>query len=602
MDRMQRTQMRLWIGTLGLSAVLCVGYAIGQDSAKLLSPLDPQKAVTQPVQSPQATQKVKPVLDADLIRVGISDDNMTEMEYPSSTITATGPYKVSMKSSGKVVFLGKADQQIKVAKNGSGFLLFEGASPKGLGPFNDVLKVEPVGAGQLKITSVTRKKIIPTYRGIFELMPGYSSPSKFTVVNVLPMQDYLKAVVPNELPYSYGYEAVKAQSVAARNYAIHPREKPWPQFDICDSQYCQAYYGANTEHPQTTKALAETQGLVALFNGEPLLALYSSSHGGYSENYENAFSDPITNKYPGTPIPYLKGGPDVGTVQDLSNEDAARAFYTGRPHSFDVNSPNYRWQKQWTRAELESIINTNLAAAAKDKVTAPFIQPAFPSGSSIGELKALVADQRGVSGKIMQLRIIGTNGVWTLKKEFVIRKVLQHNGKFLPSANLVFNHNRDADGRLLGVKATGGGFGHGVGMSQLGASYLSKNGHEFVDILQHYYKGAAIGTIPIMASTGQGMKTSFYVDRPQGTLNITSKTTQPVKVSINGKDISVTPNPQGHNKLSVASFLKPQSLNTLVVHPLATAGEPVKAWIEVVEPKTTAAIGSPKQTANNPKF
>src|SRR5207247_2309085 len=80
--------------------------------------------------------------------------------------------------------------------------------------------------GRIKITSITRKGIPPSYRGVFELVPAKSSPEKFSAVNVLPMQDYLKAVVPNELPIQYGYEAVKAQAVAARNYAIHPRGHP----------------------------------------------------------------------------------------------------------------------------------------------------------------------------------------------------------------------------------------------------------------------------------------------------------------------------------------------------------------------------------------
>jgi len=507
------------------------------------------------------------MLDADLIRVGISDETMTQQEYPSVTVSSTSAYRI--RQGDKVVWHSPAYLNVRITRTLSGFLI-RPVTGGGIGPFSGILTVEPeTPEGRLRITNLTRKGQIPNYRGIFEIVPASSSLQKLMAINILPMQEYLKAVVPNELPIQYGYEAVKAQSVAARNYAIHPREKPWPQFDICDSQYCQAYYGSQTEQPQVTQAISETQGLIALYQGEPILALYSSAQGGYRESYQNAFSDPITNKFPATPIPYLEGGPDIGPVLKLDTEEAARQFYLSHyPDSYDVTSPMYRWHKTWSRRELESEINHNLAVSWKDTSTRPFIRPGFQPGTSIGTLKDITVLQRGISGKAMRISIAGSHGTWTLSKEFVIRKVLKSHGRFLPSANVVFDFHHSS------IEAFGGGLGHGVGMSQIGASMMSKHGSPFADILKHYYNGITIGSIPLTATDTIGMKTTFYADKPHATLFV--KGTSPTTVQINDKTVKLTP----QNLALLSIDVKPDSLNKLEVKPLQVAGNST-VWVEL---------------------
>jgi stage II sporulation protein D len=522
------------------------------------------------------------MLDADLIRVGISTNRMTELEYPSATISGTGQFKILGKFSGKTLYAGEPSQNITIVREDGRFDLLSGGHYL-LGLIYEPLEVLPISPEtRLRVTSVTRKGIIPSYRGIFEIVPGYSGSNRFTVVNVLPMQDYLKAVVPNELPIRYGYEAVKAQAIAARNYAIHPREKPWPQFDICDSQYCQAYYGSNTEQPQTTKALEETQGLVALYQGDPILALYSSSHGGYSENYENAFSDVKTERFPGTPLPYLKGAPDTGESWNLSKEADAAAFYSHPdPTSYDILSPYYRWRRHWTVWELESTINRNLSEAYEDTSTRPFIKPAFPKGCRIGTLKDIKVLERGVSGKVMRMAIEGSAGTWVIEKEFVVRKVFHTEGQFLPSANVIFTCDRDPHGEIREVEAYGGGFGHGVGMSQLGASFMSGHGKSFIEILQHYYHGVTIGTVPLFSKPDQGMKTTFYVSNPQGILYVQGGRTTPVILEINDHKLTVTPDATGKKAILVQSYLQANTLNTLKIYPTPDTTACVKAWLEI---------------------
>jgi len=507
--------------------------------------------------------------DADLIRVGISDETMTQQEYPSVTVSSTSSYRILQGD--KPIWHSPAFLNVRITRILSGFLIHP-VTGGAIGPYGGVLTVEPeTPEGRLRLTHLTRKGQIPSYRGIFEILPASSSLQKLMAVNVLPMQEYLKAVVPNELPIQYGYEAVKAQSVAARNYAIHPREKPWPQFDICDSQYCQAYYGSQTEQPQVTQAIAETQGLIALYQGEPILALYSSSQGGYRESYENTFSDPITNKFPATPLPYLEGGPDIGPVLKLDTEETARNFYLSwYPDSYDVASPMYRWHKTWSRRELESEINRNLAVTWQDTSTRPFIRPAFPPKTTIGSLKDIIVLQRGVSGKAMRVALVGSHGTWILSKEFVIRKVLKNQGRFLPSANVVFDLHRSS------VEAFGGGLGHGVGMSQIGASMMSKHGSSFPQILKHYYSGIAIGSIPLIATATEGMKTTFYADKPHATLFV--KGTSPTTVQVNDKTLTLTP--QNLSLTVIDEYLKADSLNKLEVKPLQV-GSNSTVWVEL---------------------
>lgn len=99
------------------------------------------------------------------------------------------------------------------------------------------------------------------------------------------------------MPVSFGLEALKAQSVAARNYVLSPRTKASANYDVVDSVASQVYYGANTEKPLSNQAVEETEGIVAIYNWDLILAQYSSTAGGYTESYANAFSDPKTKNF-----------------------------------------------------------------------------------------------------------------------------------------------------------------------------------------------------------------------------------------------------------------------------------------------------------------
>jgi stage II sporulation protein D len=546
--------------------------------------------------------------DASRIRVGLSENTMQTQTYGSAKISCSGAFKAIDTSTDVVVAQGTAWQDLVITVSPSGFRIADALGRTLQQNLPGPIRFEPLdsSASLLRVSSLIRKGRIPSYRGIFYVERATGTTNKLVVINELPLQEYLKAVVPNELPMRFGLAAVKAQSVAARNYAIRPRERPWSNFDICDSQYCQAYYGAQTETDGSTNAIADTTGLVALYQGDPILALYSSSHGGFSESYENAFSNPQTHQFPGTPLPYLTGHADINQgIGDLSQEAAARVFWTSANiASYDTDSPHYRWTRMWTRLQLEAQLNQALRKLSQDGFTKRFISPAFGGASRVGELKSITVTRRGRSGKAMAIIIQGTGGTWTVQKEFLIRKALSHAGKMLPSANIVLSDDRTAGGKLATLTARGGGFGHGVGMSQYGAGALSRRGYHYSQILQHYYRGVAIGTLPITFPQAQDQEQnddapeqlSFYVRRPWGMLYIDNATPGlPITLNLNGDLLQAKlPHNATQGAIPVSLFLEPQRLNTLTVYP--RTGQQCKVWIELYPPDSTPLEGASRNT------
>jgi len=342
--------------------------------------------------------------------------------------------------------------------------------------------------GLLGVEGLKRAGKQALYRGSFEILPV--SDCKFNLINVLEVEEYLKGVVPNEMPVSFGLEALKAQSVAARNYVLSPRAKSSVNYDVVDSVASQVYFGANTERPLATEAIAQTEGIVALYGWDLILAQYSSTAGGYTESHSNAFSDPVSGKFPSAGRPYLIGKPDIINQPPLNTEEAAAAYYKSKPDSYDMRSPYFRWEREWSAQELENVLK-------------------------IKDLKEIRVKCRGESGKIITLEIIGGTEKRTVSKELVIRRLITKNGAALPSANVVFEHEYDDNGKLLKIKAFGGGFGHGVGLSQYGAGFMgSELKMSYEKILKHYYTGITLGTAPVIISANpaqQEITQNFFV-------------------------------------------------------------------------------------------
>lgn len=457
------------------------------------------------------------------VRVGISNNSFSTYEHSSASFILAEPSSVvDIRGSEKKELEPNSILDVKIS-DGNFIIDINGKTEieNAKGP------IVITSSGRIGIKDLKRKGTPANYEGMIELKA--TKPDKFNIINVLSMQSYLKGVVPNEMPISFGYEALRAQAVAARNYANRPNGA-YANYDVCDSTACQVYYGANSRTEISDKAVDSTLGLYALYNNEIILALYSSTPGGITENYLDTFGNFIEDK------PYLKSVKDSKDLKKLNEED----FFKKAPPSFDMNSPKYRWQKKFTRFELEDILSKTLAEQSKIGA----VEPKFTSDCNFYGLEDIKVLKRGESNKVLEIEVKSVSGNYTVKKELPIRRLLKSNGQILPSANfitekefdkkaekeeqetiedkeeVIFKTEKAEDenktellskleegqkriyrtrtGKRLPSEFIffGAGFGHGVGMSQYGAGYLSSFGVDFENILKHYYTGINIGTVP----------------------------------------------------------------------------------------------------------
>lgn len=496
-------------------------------------------------------------LSSKIVRVAIGSQDFSTYERQSAEIYGTGEFEIY--NGENYITTYDRENVIKISMKDKNLILTD-CEDKEIANVTGPI-IFKTDYGFLGIKDLKRGGKDAVYRGQLELIPTVHN-EKFYIVNALELEDYLKGVVPNEMPVHFGLEALKAQSVAARNYVLSPRVKANSNYDVVDSVASQVYFGANTERELSNQAVNETSGIVATYDWELILAQYSSTAGGYTESYENAFSDPLTKEFPSTPKAYLKAKPDYPEIEPLNSEEAAEKFYKSSPKSFDMNSSYYRWEREWSAKELQTEIQNHIAAQS----TTGFVKPAVQKGEVIGNIKNLNVLQRGISGKIMQLEIITDKETYIAKKELVIRRLLTHKGKALPSANMVFEHKYDENGNLESVKAYGGGFGHGVGLSQFGAGYMATElKMPYEKILKHYYSGISLTTEPfILSSNNNNISQTFYTKDRNAELVIDNKyKIDYINVKINNCDETIKLNKSERlNRIDISKYIK-KGMNTI---------------------------------------
>ena len=331
------------------------------------------------------------------------------------------------------------------------------------------------------------------HRGAFEFV--LDGLNRFMVVGHMHVDDYLKGVVPREMPASWHLEALKAQAVVARTYTYANRNRHAALgFDLCHlSTCCQAYGGVEWEHPNSNQAVEATRGVIALFNGRPASTFYHSDSGGHTENVENVWT---------RAIPYLIAVPD--------------------PFGALVGSTQARWERELTQAQLREIARFN--------------------GTDVGDVLTVQVESRFPSGRVSNLAIIGTTGRLSLTRQqprlpdgsaglFALRSTMYtvtsraapvavqsaHGTVSLPGLQgaqvatatgvkpvpLAREHTvqgASVNGTLSSTPSSfifvGSGWGHGVGMSQWGARGMAELGHNYREILAHYYRGIWLADIP----------------------------------------------------------------------------------------------------------
>ena len=198
----------------------------------------------------------------EIVRVGITDNNFQNVLRQEVTVFGTAECEVCDRESHRVIAKVPAETDITIKNTEGGLHL----SVRGHGgKSKDIVIVCPQGV--LGVQGLNRKGKQALYHGAFELVQSQDRKG-FYLINLVELQEYLKGVVPNEMPVSFGLEALKAQAVAARNYVLTPRTQAYKEFNVVDSVASQVYFGSNTEEDLATRAVMETDGVVALYNNE----------------------------------------------------------------------------------------------------------------------------------------------------------------------------------------------------------------------------------------------------------------------------------------------------------------------------------------------
>ena len=334
-----------------------------------------------------------------------------------------------------------------------------------------------------------------TFRGSLRLL---ADGGKIWAINDLPVEDYLESVISSEMSARSSLPLLMAHAVISRSWLmsqIDGNTAPNTQashgdafirwydhtdhtlFDVCADDHCQRYQGITKEtSPNVAEAIRRTRGELLTYGDEICDARFSKCCGGAMEEFQYCWDD--------TPKPYLKGIGDTPeeTIPDLTVEENARQWILSSPKSFcnttdkrilsqvlndydQETTDFYRWRVSYTQEELSKLVEKKL-------------------GAGLGTITDMRPLKRGTSGRICELRITGTKKTIVVGKELEIRRALSES--HLYSSAFVVEKQGDT------FTLIGAGWGHGVGLCQIGAAVMGDKGYAYDEILRHYYPGAEI--------------------------------------------------------------------------------------------------------------
>ena len=334
-----------------------------------------------------------------------------------------------------------------------------------------------------------------TFRGSLRLL---ADGGKIWAINDLPVEDYLESVISSEMSAQSSLPLLMAHAVISRSWLmsqIDGNTAPNTQashgdafirwydhtdhtlFDVCADDHCQRYQGITKEtSPNVAEAIRRTRGELLTYGDEICDARFSKCCGGAMEEFQYCWDD--------TPKPYLKGIGDTPeeTIPDLTVEENARQWILSSPKSFcnttdkrilsqvlndydQETTDFYRWRVSYTQEELSKLVEKKL-------------------GAGLGTITDMRPLKRGTSGRICELRITGTKKTIVVGKELEIRRALSESHLY----SSAFVVEKQGDTFML----IGAGWGHGVGLCQIGAAVMGDKGYAYDEILRHYYPGAEI--------------------------------------------------------------------------------------------------------------
>ena len=304
------------------------------------------------------------------------------------------------------------------------------------------------------------------YGGNFTLQPN--AYGNYTLVNQVDIETYLRGVVPHEIGANVPRAAAEAQTIIARTYALrNTRRFQADNYELCATTHCQVYYGLTGTSPSSDRAIKATEGLVLTYNNELVDALYSSTSGGITSNFSDVWN--------GENRPYLR--PVIDSPQPLWNfdqntlesEENFKRFIALNQGFNETGRSLFRWRKRSSMIQLTKDLKKYL-----ERIKHP-----LSSLESIEEMKIV---SRSNSGRILQLDVMTDKGIVKLEKNEV-------RSAFGPPRSTLFYLEPfyDQNQNLAGYAFVGGGFGHGVGLSQFGSYNLAQIGWSAEKILQFYY-------------------------------------------------------------------------------------------------------------------
>lgn len=333
----------------------------------------------------------------------------------------------------------------------------------------------------------------------------YEEKDGWVIVNEVPLEDYLCRVVPSEMPSSYAPEALKAQAVCARTYAVwQMQEYAYPEYraHVDDSVSYQVYNHMDSQE-STNQAVSDTAGQIMLYGDRPVKAYYFATSCG-STTDEN-----IWEKGDREQTPYIAGRLVCSEEKekDLTGEEAF-SEYIRKKHGEDleISEPWYRWSCYVPLSQIRKNVERWASERALRTEDGILLQDGegyiWPENVNIGAVKGVSIIERNTGGVAQQMLVTGENGTLKIKYEYNIRLMLgipggpvhkndgtdSQGGNLLPSGYFVLEPVEEK-GALTGYQVYGGGLGHGAGMSQNGARILAEQGRGYEDILAYFYEG-----------------------------------------------------------------------------------------------------------------
>lgn len=424
------------------------------------------------------------------ITVGILSGKEIEFSFPETFISSdklesTGAQKAVYKE-GKIYWRGKMYDELSFSPKPSDSAFFE-------------LKDVTIG-----INFHWERKEPQRFKGVLKLI---IEGEKLTAINIIHVEDYLTSVISSEMSAHASLELLKAHAVISRSWLLNKTKTEktdkmgneelrmnselikWydheahTHYDVCADDHCQRYQGiTRASTPQAIEAVSSTRGEVLMYNGMICDTRFSKCCGGALEEFQNCWEN--------VRYPYLLGKRDDKTnneLPDLTTEVNANQWIRTSPSAFcntqdkkilsqvlnnydQETTDFYRWKVSYTQQELSELIYNR-------------------SGIDFGKIIDLIPIERGTSGRIVKLKIVGTLQTLIIGKELEIRRTLSPSHLY----SSAFVVNKEGQEEIPSrFTFTGAGWGHGVGLCQIGAAVMGERGYTYKEILSHYYPESTV--------------------------------------------------------------------------------------------------------------